>query len=474
MVIRQAYAPQNIRIQAARVLDEILLIVPRSLANAGNLQAEVQRRVFEVLSQQVILDSLPAPYPQTSTSVELRRMGLETLHQILQAVGHTIVVGWEIIFRMLESVCRPLDTNDGTRTIQPSRSESMDSVISSPVLGMKPRPAPLQLGFGHPTEKCYSTLVKIAFQSLTLVCDSVSSLSAEHLRLCIGTLGQFGRQTDTNIALTAAASLLWSVSDVIQSKRQNVDKEPQYSGLWMLLLLEVLGLCTDPRAEVRDGAIQTLFRTMQLYGATLSSETWDQCIWKITFPLLVSLTSEIRKVENSDVSQNDQVIKQAWDESKILALTSLGSIFSDFLVSKIMLLDSYPKAWDVFVGHIVEAVRCDDRIVSPHALRCLEKGINTSINAEGVLKMRVMESLERAWEAIDLLGNIATEHISREDAENSSQHQPLTQEALVAYVDVIQSIRNTGRGIDGKEWSYPRLSRLMAILKGNDPRYPLF
>jgi hypothetical protein len=38
--------------------------------------------------------------------MDLRRLGLETLHQILQASGHTILVGWETIFKVLGSVCR--------------------------------------------------------------------------------------------------------------------------------------------------------------------------------------------------------------------------------------------------------------------------------------------------------------------------------------------------------------------------------
>jgi hypothetical protein len=48
-----------------------------------------------------------------------------------------------------------------------------------------------------------------------------------------------------NIALTATASLLWCLSDAIQSKRKNLEEESQYSGLCMLLLLELLELCTD-------------------------------------------------------------------------------------------------------------------------------------------------------------------------------------------------------------------------------------
>src|SRR5260221_8378315 len=118
---------------------------------------------------------------------------------------------------------------------------------------------------------------------MTLMCDVLSAPSPEHLRLCIRTLGQFGRQADTNIALTAAESLFWGVSDAIQAKRREADHEPAYSALWMHLLLEILRLCADALPEVRMGAIQTLFRTLQPYGATLSLDTWGECVWKVTF-----------------------------------------------------------------------------------------------------------------------------------------------------------------------------------------------
>ncbi|PPQ71802.1 hypothetical protein CVT26_007726 [Gymnopilus dilepis] len=468
MVLKLPFAPQPIRIQAAQVLDEILLIVPRNLSSTGELQAQVQRRVIDVLAQQVIPDPSTPLHQQTSTTVELRRMGLETLHQILQAAGHTLVVGWETIFQMLASVCRPASGTSSTTLVppQPTRSRSSDSVSvlsvqSSPVTRTKPLP----LGLGNPSEKSYNTLVKIAFQSLTLVCDSVSNLSPDHLRLCISTLGQFGHQADTNIALTAAASLLWSVSDAIQSKRKNVDDEPEYSEIWMFLLLEVLGLCTDSRAEVRDGAIQTLFRTMQLYGATLSSDTWEQCIWKVTFPLLEALTREIRQLTDPN-SVNEEGIERAWDDSKILALQSIGSIFSDFLVEKIMLLDSFTKVWDILIGHIEEAVLIDNRSVSSPALRCLEKAIKALASAEGVLRVRVTESLERVWKGIDMLGTSATRRYNSQDDLENSPHLPFTQESLVAYLDVIQSARKVSRDVDGKEWNLERLTRMMVILKG--------
>lgn len=174
-------------------------------------------------------------------------MGLETLHQILQASGHTLLVGWETIFEVLGSVCRPAPSDPASYLAPPE---------SGPSRG---RPPPL----GYLQERGYSALIKIAFQCMTLMC----------------------------IALTVAEG----VSDAIQAKRREADHEPAYSALWMHLLLEILRLCADARPEVRMGTIQTLFRTLQLYGATLSLETWDECVRKVTFPLLDKLSPHVRR-----------------------------------------------------------------------------------------------------------------------------------------------------------------------------------
>ena len=460
-VVRHHHAPPTIRIQAARVLDDILVVVPRNVTSSTELQPVVQRRVLNVLASQVIPPESSA-LAGNSTTIELRKMGLETLHQILQSSGHTLVVGWETIFEMLGSVCKSAPPPSGSVT--PTPSSSLQE------LG-KNRPPPLS----YLNEKNYTSLVKIAFQSLTLVCDSLSSLSPEHLRLCISTLGQFGRQADTNIALTAAESLLWGVSDSIQAKRRDEDKEPEYSALWMFLLLEVLGLCTDGRPEVRVGAIQTLFRTLQLYGATLSLETWDECIWKVTFPLLDSITASIRRepaiTPGDGASSPAPAADLQWDESKILALQSIGSIFHDFLTSKIMRLDSFVKAWEVFVGHIQDSWLHDNRTITATALRCLEKAIKACSVGED-LKTRTMEALEIAWRACDEMGATVAEREPSSPGAKSptlsgSAVKPLTQEALMAYVDVVRCTRSVARHLEDHEWQLERLTRLMTILKGS-------
>lgn len=474
-VIHFPLASQPIRVQAARVLNEILFSIPRNMSLAtGEVQVQVQNRVLGVLAQQVVPDVVP-PASDSSTGVELRRMGLETLHQILESSVYSLVTGWETIFHILESVCRPVPPSPPSPSadpISPGMALSSETPSKPFVLGMSPR------GRNH------TNLVKIAFQSMTLVCDSISTLSPEHLRLCIRTLGQFGRQADTNIALTAATSLLWSVSDAIQAKRKDVELEPEYSELWMFLLFELLKLGMDPRPEVRDGAIQTLFRTIQLYGSTLSLETWDECVWKVSFPLLESLTEEIKRhrIELGDDDDDAEEVEEeegggegdssgsekAWNESEILALTSLGSIFQDFLESAVIELDSFVEAWDKFVGHVENVVLHDHRVVSAPALRSLEKGIKAVMVKDEVKKKKVekvQEMLRRSWEAVVVIGDCI---ITNQPASGVVvvSGRAFTQESLVAFVDLIQSMRRTSRGLMGKEWGLEQLTRLAAIVKG--------
>ena len=130
-----------------RTLDDILVIIPRHLPAApSGLKAAVQRRVLDVLAQQIMLTGTAS-----STNMDLRRLGLETLHQIPQASGHTLLVGWETIFEVLGSVCRPAPSHPASYLVPPESDTS------------RGRPPPL----GYLQEKGDSALIKIAFQCMS-------------------------------------------------------------------------------------------------------------------------------------------------------------------------------------------------------------------------------------------------------------------------------------------------------------------
>ncbi|KAH9961798.1 hypothetical protein BC827DRAFT_260729 [Russula dissimulans] len=71
--------------------------------------------MLDVLSQQIMLSGTSC-----STTMELRRFGLETFHQILQASGHTLLVGCETIIEVLGSVCRPAPSDPALQSSPPS------------------------------------------------------------------------------------------------------------------------------------------------------------------------------------------------------------------------------------------------------------------------------------------------------------------------------------------------------------------
>ncbi|CUA76100.1 Protein MON2 homolog [Rhizoctonia solani] len=444
-VIGKGAAPPGIRMQAAEVLDEILTVVPRNLSSAGELQSQVQNRVLNALSAQVTLEG------PSSTVVDIRKLGLDTLHTILQFSGHTLVTGWDTIFAMLGNVCKPIvlqNTAPGDEIV--SIKSPVSSVPSTP---RQFKPPPLQ-------PKNSSVLVRIAFQSMTLMCDNLDVLSPEHLRLCISTLGLFGCQPDTNIALTAAESLLWSVSDSVQAKRSDPEKEEAYSQLWMFLLLELLGLCSDSRPEVRNGSIQTLFRTLQFYGATLSAETWNECMWKIVFPLMSALTAAVEQAlamlsPEIPLATNYSVpASKTWYETKTLAFQSIASILNDFLVTKIMHLEDYDRGWARFLEIVTDSVLVDDRTTSTAALRCLEKGLISMNKAEGEANEAADNSKEQTWAACHRIGSAIEQH-------TSPSGPAFTQECLQAFADVIKVLHASS----SPHWNVGRFRRCLTILK---------
>ena len=68
----------------------------------------------------------------------------------------------------------------------------------------------------------------------------------------------------------------------------------------------------------------------------------------------------------------------SWDDSKVVALPSIGAILSDFLVEKIMRLSWFAATWDMFVTHIRDTFLLDRRAVSALALCSLNRALKAA------------------------------------------------------------------------------------------------
>jgi hypothetical protein len=207
-------------------------------------------------------------------------------------------------------------------------------------------------------------------------------------------------------------------------------------------------------------------------------------VWKVTFPLLDTLSPHVRRnaltppsspdtathTDDMDTPASDSSSSSSWDESKVVALQSIGAIMSDFLMSKIIHLPSFSAVWETFVTHIRDAFLLDSRAVSAPALRCLERALKavttTAVPSDAEeLRTSLVEIWEKTWVKCEEIGVVVVRRASVV-AQHVNAPAPYTQESLVVFVDVIKCVRSISRTLDGAEWPLQRVSTLMRILKG--------
>ncbi|WVQ70582.1 hypothetical protein IAR50_000101 [Cryptococcus sp. DSM 104548] len=365
-VARHPTAPSTIRIQASETLGELLLAAVR----VGK-ESRTQHQVFDVLMRQV--DAQPISN-SLATDFDVRSSGYQTLNQLLESSGHSLQVGWGMIFDMLDGVCR--DDNLNEEPLDPGDTSSEAR-----------RPTTV-------SSKGNSNLIRIAFPSLTIICtDFLSSLDDDSLQQCIVSLGSFGAQKeDVNIAL-AAIGLLWNVSDAVQRDSKE---------LWLYLLTQLLALGQDSRLDVRNGAIQTLFRCIEIYGSDLTPTLWHDVLWKVIFPLIEAAEGE---------------------ETQVLALTSVGSVFGSFL-TLIAKLESFDEGLQRFLDCVVHAFTSQARACCTAGLKALEKVLIAADASRKHLGGSMQKIVDAAWLTFVDMGNAFT------------NGEPYTQENLIALIRV--------------------------------------
>ncbi|KAG0338258.1 hypothetical protein BG004_007294 [Podila humilis] len=472
----------RIRMQACDAVSDIVIAaMAHAEQNSIARQEETQMRVMNNLRQLI--------HSHGHVLVEIQRMGLETLNKLLQTSGQSLSFGWGLIFEMIQS-------SIGTPG-KPVAEQSTDTIVSEDLTAVT-----------SPTVSSKSSgLVRIAFPCLQLICtDFLSLLNATNLQLCIDSLAAFGYQTeDLNISLTSVG-LLWNISDFIQqslrdlvsSTESNNDSaqsdsvldgkvvkdivqsfpDPELSvnslnGLWMLLLYKISTLCSDMRPEVRNGAIQTLLRTIQINAIGLSLTAWQQCIWKVLLPLLDDVdAASSRKVEEvpeptntgAFVMRHDSPSKQ-WDETHVLLFNGLADVFQNFLL-KLIRLDDYLDAWVFLMEHFETAALFSSPDVAIAALKGIQtmmkepvtkpKSSLMSSKEDQMVASEIEERLSRLWDtAWSVWERIGSAMIGRDPVIGSKRENlaptttsgggremttRFTQETLTEYVNIIHHL----------------------------------
>ena len=178
-VLRNDPLPSDVRIKAAKTLDDLVVIVAVSEEELSPEERDAVRgRSLEALAKEVSCLGISGPQStknSQSCEFEIHRLSLEALRSILEHCGDSLGIGWTSVLTIINSTFAT-----------PVR----DHTTNAP----SPRPRSQKL-------------VSPAFGSLQLICsDFLSSVPPSHILSLLDTLHSFSAQDqDLNISLTVSA-----------------------------------------------------------------------------------------------------------------------------------------------------------------------------------------------------------------------------------------------------------------------------
>lgn len=310
---------------------------------------------------------------------EMHLTVLTTLHGLIDEYDKYYQNSWELVFQILNTAFR--NTQD---------KSSQDHNLMEKV----------------------RLLISTSFDTLKLILDEfLSTLPFNQIKSLIDTLLNFCSQKyDLNISFSSV-SYFWLISDSI---RANIAEESGTKGLTattieqletsllssksgtselfqalnIYLLSKLAKLSADPRTQVREGAIQTLFQIIDVHGKYLPS--WNS-IYDIVLPGLLDSSNLSRKTSG-------EMRKEAI-ESLNLVLSGLVSVFAKYMLdfgnkdSATITL----KFWAKFVEYLKDLLGMNWKDLNSKIFESYQDLILPLTKMNGVIPSQIVDLLFDFW-----------------------------------------------------------------------------
>ncbi|KAI0517981.1 endosomal peripheral membrane protein [Xylaria bambusicola] len=337
-----------VRSRGADILVRLMLDAVKAISGqTDETRARVQLRVLQTLRASLVPleeENRVASVTTYATDVDIHKIILEGLKDLLDECGESLLSGWSVIFEII-----------GTIFI-PRRFAADDSSDE--------RPAPQGLATRS------SKLIRSAFSSMQLVCsDFLSSLPKSCFLILVDTLYKFCSQDDDlNIALTTV-TFFWDLSNFLSGKNKalpitnnlvgdfdeaslvekasHAENASSDAALWMLLLIRLTNVTINDRLDLRNSAIQTLLRIFDAYGDQLSPEAWSICIKAVIFRLMASIETELQALNDAECNEKT---RNEWHDTAVVVLNGISSLLSNYL-DVLTVHPTFNSYWQQLLGH---------------------------------------------------------------------------------------------------------------------------
>ncbi|KAF2182237.1 hypothetical protein K469DRAFT_586984 [Zopfia rhizophila CBS 207.26] len=434
--------PASARLLAADILSRTIREIVE-LSMADDQRNEIQTRILSALQLQISAlhdhDS-NSDDSYDDTDVRIHQIALETLKNVIEQCGESLVAGWDSVFTSLLSVFASQVQASG----EDKKLESAQNEYSS-------------WSF-QPPRIISRQLARSAFGSVQLVCsDFLAAVPDKSLSTLLELLLRFTcQQEDLNMSLTTI-TFFWNVSDFLHSRsdlsslpgilssalqedgiRHTIDLHSRQGSmpmLWLQVLMNLSTVTTDDRAELRNSAVQTIQRIFENYVDQLSSESWMLCLRTVLFRMVeVNLTAQ-RSIRSESRATPDETA--AWNESTKIVLGSISLLISTYM-DKINNPAKLGDAWSDLLQYLQQYFTCGS-----HAL-----GSSVFTTITGVLSK--IERPEAIGEAA-LLKTASMWKSYFDHCEAWQDRSEGNQEAFVAYAEAFKAIYRLTHGPLGTE-----------------------
>lgn len=384
----------NARIRACQIHNEIIrknsmeyFSLEKEDSSSVQLIAHAQHIIFESLLKEIqsivsLQVSQDISISVLSTEATMHVTGINYLNKLLSNCGGSLQQAWDLVFDIIGTVFNWVP--EGSQKLESqNRRHLVDRSIQ---------------------------LLKSGFTSLDLISsDFLESLPSNCIIRFIDTLYKFcDQEGDLNISFTSL-SFFWSLSGYLRNtlgKDKSIDlsrdvatpeelvalaesdnKTDSINGMWMISLLRLATISYDSRSQVRNGAIQTLFRIFEANGSNLSPRVWKACQSVV-----------LEKVMENDPFSSDRVLESKeiteWEETLTLVCSQIGNIFSSFLNQFVNEHKNFDALWKRLLEYFQQFASCGDFTLT----LAVYKSLNSVLAGFQKLSMSMStKSLDDTW-----------------------------------------------------------------------------
>ncbi|AOA62128.1 Endocytosis and vacuole integrity protein [Komagataella phaffii CBS 7435] len=422
--------------------------VVKKIAADGFTNDEIRNTEHVVLNSLNKIDTSLSNLPTSkellivNCETDIRLRVLKTLSTVLNRYGSNFAESWSLVYTLLDAPFQLIEK----------------TVLEDPILLKDPQ---LRINVGQ--------LLESNFETVKLLLDEfLTSLPKKQLKPLIDILCKFFYQTlDLNISLNSL-SYFWLISDSLKNSF-NATKDSSYVGenldlvlndkedlttlinspstdpalidhlIWICLIISLNKAASDPRAQVRNGAISTCFSIIDSHGSLLGC-------WKLIYRLVIE--KEFYTIDYSDSLDSDHL------ESITLILRGLCSLYSSQFLSFDSSDSKNTKSlllfWEGLFGYFEKLLKLNWLDLEYQIFKQFQELSKQGLEHE--IPTELKELFYSFWSTYQILYQV----------------NPLAQDTLVVYFESFDSIYKMVSPIQDVQ----KMERILAILN-TAIRYPI-